>query len=57
MQLKLFTVYLKENGKISLEINETALKAYGMTLEEFNNKYDNTNLSLAITDFINCLNK
>lgn len=56
MQLELFTVYLKEHGKINLEINETALKAYGITLEEFNNKYDSANLSLAIKDFINCLN-
>lgn len=55
MQLELFTVYLKEHGKINLEINETALKAYGITLEEFNNKYDSANLYLAIKDFINCL--
>lgn len=56
MQLELFTVYLKENGKINLEINETTLKAYGMTLEEFSSKYNSANLSLAVKDFINCLN-
>lgn len=57
MKLELFTVYLKEGGKINLEINERTLKAYGLTLEEFSKKYDSNSLSLAIKDFIECIEK
>lgn len=56
MELELFTVYMKEKGGIKIEINEEVVNAYGMTLEDFQEKFDTDNLAKGIKDFINCLN-
>jgi hypothetical protein len=55
MELELFTVYMKEQGKIKIEINEEVVNAYGMTLEDFQEKFNTDNLAEGIQDFVNCL--
>lgn len=57
MESELFTVYIKDGGVISIEINEDVMKAYEMTLEEFENKFYSENLMIGIKDFVDCLNK
>ena len=51
MKLELFTVYSKENGIIDISINEEVIKAYGMSLEEFQEKIKLDNLYQGIKDF------
>ncbi|AIY85204.1 hypothetical protein U729_3112 (plasmid) [Clostridium baratii str. Sullivan] len=51
MDLELFTVYFKEDGKINIVINENVISAYGMTLEEFEKKIKLDNLYKGIRDF------
>lgn len=51
MKLELFTVYLKENGVTNIEVNEEVINAYGMTLEEFQEKINIDNLYQGIKDF------
>ena len=56
MELELFTVYMKDDATIKIEINEEIVNAYGMTLEDFQEKFDTNNLVGGIQDFVNCLN-
>lgn len=56
MDLELFTISLKENGVINVEINEDIMNAYNMTLEEIEDKFDTDSLTKSIEDFIRCLN-
>lgn len=53
---ELFRVYIGDDG-IKICINERALEDYGLTLEEFDSKWDKTNTKNGIDDFINTLVK
>lgn len=57
MKLELFTVYLKEEGDIKIELNEEVINAYGVDLEEFFNKFETENLCKGVEDFIKALKK
>ncbi|MEG2289568.1 MAG: hypothetical protein RSC24_06335 [Clostridium sp.] len=51
MEFKLFTVYLKENGTTNVEVNEDVINAYGISLEELQEKIKLDNLYQGIKDF------
>lgn len=53
MELELFTVYMKEES-IKIEINEAIVNTYGMTLVEFQEKFNTDNLMKGIKDFVDC---
>ena len=55
MDLELFTVYIKEDGKINIVINNNVIEAYGMTLEEFEKKFESDNLYQGVKDFCGTL--
>lgn len=55
MKLELFTMYLKDDGGIELEINSNVMEAYDIDLEEFEKRFDTTNLSKVSEDFVRCL--
>lgn len=54
--VELFTVMLS-NEKVRAEINKEILDLYGLTLKEFNEKWDKESLIKAIGDFTNTLEK
>lgn len=54
--VELFTVLLS-NEEVKAEINKEILDLYGLTLKEFNEKWDKENLIKAIGDFTNTLEK
>lgn len=54
--VELFTVMLS-NEEVMAEINEEILDLYGLTLKEFNEKWDKESLIKAIGDFTNTLEK
>ena len=55
--VELFTVLLSSDDEVRTEINKEILDLYGLTLEEFNEKWDKENLIKAIGDFTNTLEK
>lgn len=55
MAIELFKVYLKEDGNLNVELNEEVIEMYGMTLEEFSNKFKTENLYKGIQDFTKAL--
>lgn len=54
--VELFTVLLSDD-EVRTEINKEILDLYGLTLKEFNEKWDKENLIKAIRDFTNTLEK
>lgn len=53
MNIELFKVTLKRDGTgVEINLNEDVLVAYGLTVEDIQENFDNTNLCKGIQDYL-----
>ncbi len=54
METELFRVVIK-NGELEIDVDKNVIEEFGMTLEEFDSKFNQKNLLKGIEDFIDTL--